>query len=400
MIKSITNNQQSLLRGLTAGLFALMLAVFAMPAQAQMDDGELPKIDFSVNLMQGAQYLIVDQTGNDDPQTGFHAARAGLNSSVQFSENVYGLLMLEAEPNDFAGIGAAGSLQPSVDFMILNLDVTDQLTIQTGTPVTGLMNFRGFSDGPVVQGNPLIGNSVADMITAGQGVKLIGSYGTFGFDVTVNRNFGESITTGAGGNTGVNLIAKARYTGAETFKIGGGIATATGAGVTDNGGPDDSPGSSDIIFANGDRENYNVNGATNTTATHANIPAGFIGQVDGKVMVAGADIDAWLGYGTESDVYGGNDDAYTAIFGGLGLKYDLTEDFYAAGRVSYAGETSEAVSSVDNTSTTRFQLGVGYMVYDKALLKVEYVNQSEGDTRISQVGNNWQGVSTELSFNF
>jgi hypothetical protein len=378
-----------------------MLAVFAMPAQAQMDDGELPKIDFSVNLMQGAQYLIVDQTGADDPQTGFHAARAGLNSSVQFSENVYGLLMLEAEPNDFAGASGAAIFQPQVDFMILNLDVTDQLTVQTGTPVTGLLNFRGFSDGPVTQSNPLIGNSIADMITAGQGVKLIGSYGTFGFDLTVNRNFGESITTSTGGNTGVNIIAKARYTGAETFKIGGGIATATGSGVAANGGAgDESPNNSSVIFAHGDRENYNVNGSTNTTATHANIPAGFIGQVDGKVMVAGADIDAWLGYGSNSDVYAGNDDGYTAFFGGLGLKYDLTDDFYAAGRFSYANETSEAVSNVDDTAMSRFQLGVGYMVYDKALLKVEYVNQSPSDTQLSAIGDSWQGVSTELSFNF
>jgi len=75
--------------------------------------------------MQSAQYLSLDQDGTD-PVAGFHAMRAGLNSSVQFSENVSGLLMLEAEPNDF-GQGLAGSLQPSVDFAVLNLQLSDQV---------------------------------------------------------------------------------------------------------------------------------------------------------------------------------------------------------------------------------------------------------------------------------
>ncbi len=384
------------LRSLCAGLFALLLLAAVQPAQAQMEDGELPKIDFSVNLMQSAQYLTFDA---GDPIAGFHAMRAGLNSSVQFSENVNGLLMLEAEPNDFAGIGASGSLQPSVDFAILNLQLNDNLTFQTGTPVTGLLNFRGFSDGPVVQGNPMIGNSLADMITAGQGVKLIGSFDTFGFDLTINRGFGEDLTAVNGTNTGVNVIAKARYTGSDLFKVGGGVGFSTGSGVGPNG-PDAS--GQGLIFANGDRENYNLGSQGSGTATHANIPSGTIAQIDGKFTAAGADADLWIGYATESDtqIYGDQD--FQALFGGVGLKYGFTDDFYAAGRFSYAGDQSEGASSVSNTAMSRIQLGVGYMVYDKALLKVEYVNQSEAEnSALSRVAaGDWQGVTTELSFNF
>jgi hypothetical protein len=385
-----------------SGLFALLLlAATAVPAQAQMDDGELPSIDFSVNLMQSAQYLSLDQDGTD-PVAGFHAMRAGLTSSVQFSENVNGLLMLQAEPNDFGGISAAGSLQPSVDFAILNLQLNDQLTLQAGTPVTGLLNFRGFSDGPVVQGNPMIGNSIADMITAGEGIKLIGSFETVGFDLTINRGFGEDLTGLNGGNTGVNIIGKVRFTGSDIFQFGGGVGLSTGSGVGPNG-PDNS--NQGLIFANGDRENYNLGsatGGTNTTVTHANMPSGTIAQVDGKITAAGADVDLWGGYATEGDtqIYGTDND-FQALFAGIGLKYDLTDDFYAAGRFSYAGDQSDAVSDADNTAMSRIQLGIGYMVYEKAMFKVEYVTQSEADNSgLSRISNDWQGVTTELSFNF
>ncbi len=396
---TISEPSNAFFQWLTASVFALLLLVAtAVPAQAQMEDGELPEIDFAVNLMQSAQYLSLDQDGTD-PVAGFHAMRAGLNSSVQFSENVSGLLMLEAEPNDF-GQGLAGSLQPSVDFAVLNLQLSDQVTFQAGTPVTGLLNFRGFSDGPVVQGNPMIGNSLADMITAGQGIKLIGSFETVGFDFTINRGFGEDLTAVDGTNTGLNFITKARFTGSDVFQVGGGVAFSTGSGVGPNG--PDADVNQGLIFANGDRENYNLGSAGSGTATHANMPSGTIAQVDAKITASGADVDLWGGYATEGDTqtYGTEND-FQALFGGIGLKYDLTDDFYAAGRFSYAGDGSDAVSDADNTTMSRFQLGIGYMVYDKALFKVEYVTQSEADnSRLSRVSSDWQGVTTELSFNF
>jgi len=384
------------LRALGAGLFALLLLTAVQPAQAQMEDGELPKIDFSVNLMQSGQFLSIDNnTGN---WHGFHQVRAGLVSSVQFSERVSGLLMLEAEPNDFGQNGFA----PAVDFVTLDLALTDELTLRTGTPVTGLINFRGFSDGPVVQGNPLIGNSPADMITAAHGVKLIGAYEAFGFDVTVNRSFLEDFSNGSGvATTGVNLIGKVRFTGSDMFKVGLGAATHTGNGVIPNGDQNGVPG---VVFANGDRENYNLanrNGASASTNTHVNMPASTIAQADAKIMSAGADIDAWLGYAVENDtpIYGDND--FSALFAGLGAKYSVAENFHLAGRFTYIGDQSEGASDVDHTAVSRTQLGFGYQVFDKALFKVEYVRQVEGgNTSLSRIGDNWSGVTTELSLNF
>jgi hypothetical protein len=376
------------------------MAAGALPAQAQMEDGELPEIDFAVNLMQSAQSISV----GDSPGavTGFHRARAGLNASVQFSENVSGLLMLEQEPNDFGGQFGLG---PSVDFMVMNLQVSEGLTVQAGTPVTGLMHFRGFSDGPVVQGNPLIGNSPADIITAGQGVKLIGSYGGFGFDLTAAKTFGEDLTTLNEGGTGVWLIGNATFAVSDVFQVGAGLAGATGQETMD--------------FARGDRENINlnVNGESqgsdaSSKNTHAALPdGGWITQVDAKITPSPLDIDLWGGYAQESDVAGTNSTA-AAAFGGLGAKVDISDSFYLAGRfviVSDQGDAIDDASGDPDGNLTRFEGGIGVELYDNALLKISGVTQSHGDSFDADQGtpvarpapaDSFAGVLTELSFSF
>lgn len=372
------------MRRTSVALFALLLMVATMsPAQAQMDDGELPKIDFAVNVMQSAQYISLDADGDPDPVTGFHRNRAGLNASVQFSENVSALVMLEQEPNDFGGTSDASQFQPQVDFLIMDVALSDELTFRTGTPVTGLMNFRGYSDGPVVQGNPLIGNSPADMITAGTGLKLIGAYDAFGFDFTINRGFGTTLTTRAGGGTGVNLIGKFRFTGSDTFQFGGGLATSTGT--------------SSLVFSSGDGENYRLSsGAGAARNTHAGIPGGTIFHADAKVTAGGADIDLWTGYGTDSQ----NDVTSAAFFGGVGLKFNISDNFYLAGRFTTVSDQSDNTPS--GSTLNRIQAGFGYKFFDKALFKVEGVNQSHGDAGITRPADadSFTGILTELSFNF
>ena len=397
IFRSLSNTFQ----WLTASLFALLLlAATAVPAQAQMEDGELPEIDFAVNLMQSAQSISVD--GFPGAVTGFHRARAGLNASVQFSENVSGLLMLEQEPNDFGGQFGLG---PSVDFMVMNLQVSEGLTVQAGTPVTGLMHFRGFSDGPVVQGNPLIGNSPADIITAGQGVKLIGSYGGFGFDLTAAKTFGEDLTTLNEGSTGVWLIGNATYAVSDVLQVGAGLAGATGQETMD--------------FARGDRENINLNPGQNggfsdaSKNTHAALPnGGWITQVDAKITPSPLDIDLWGGYAQDSEVNNTDSDA-AAIFGGLGAKVDISESFYLAGRFVIVNDQGDAIDNASGDpdgNLTRFEGGIGVELYENALLKVSGVTQSHGDDFNAAQGptpvtrpapaDSFAGVLTELSFSF
>jgi hypothetical protein len=398
-----TTQSANPLQYLMSGLFALLLlAATAVPAQAQMDDGEFPNFDFGVNLMQSAQIINLDVPNADpDPVGGFHRARAGLNLNAQFSENVSGLLLLEQEPNDFGGSFGLG---PSVDLMLMNLQVSEGLTVQAGTPVTGLMNFRGFSDGPAVQGNPLIGNSPADIITAGEGVKVIGSYGDFGFDLTMARTFGEDLSTQDGENDGIWLIGKATYAVSDVLSIGGGVATATAEQTMD--------------FARGDRENYNLspgqNGGTSDAAknTHAALPnGGTILHADAKITPDPLDVDLWGGLAQESEVDGSNSDA-SAAFGGLGAKLNVSESFYLAGRFTVVSDNGDAIddASGDPSGTlTRFQGGFGWYVFENALLKVEGVTQSHGDsfgaaqaTPVTRPApaDSFAGVLTELSFNF
>jgi len=376
--------------------FALFATASPVLAQSSDDESDYPSLDFGANIMQSGQWLVVDDNNPgaiEGEFSGFHQVRAGLNVTAQFSERANALIMIEAEPNDFGQNGFA----PAIDFAVLNLEVTDQLTLQTGTPVTGLINFRGFSDGPVVQGNPLIGNSPADMITAAHGIKLIGTYDTFGFDVTVNRSFAEDFTNTD--YTGGNFIGKVRYTGSEVVKVGFGAATHTGEGVPPNS-PEVQDNRNGLVFANGDRENYNLKGggATSSTHTHVNMPSGTIVQADAKVLPGNADGDLWLGYARDDEDAVGS--AFNqALFGGLGLKYDLTDRIYAAGRFTYVGNISSDAPD-EHSAVSRAQIGLGLEVYDRALLKVEGVRQVEGANSYGQIGNNWYGATAELSLNF
>lgn len=360
-----------------SGLCALfLLATTAVPAQAQMEDGELPEIDFAVNVMQSGQVLGVDDTNpspsinTDDLHAGFLRVRAGLNMSVQFHERVSALVMFEQEPNDF-GV----NFNPEVDFAVMDLKLSDGLTFRTGTPVTGLLKFRGYSDGPVVQGNPLIGNSPADIITAGQGVKLMGSYESVSFDLTVNRGFGESFHSG--GVTGVDLLANLTLQPSETFGVGVGVATATG--------------NKSLEASQGDGDNYNFPNA-GARAHHAALPGETIVQGDAMVNVSSLKVSTWGGYATA--------DNRTGYFVGVNTKASVSESFYLAGRVTYIQNTSDAVSDVDHTAMNRIQLGFGYNFFDAALFKVEGVRQVEGANSFGQIGNNWSGVMTELSYAF
>ncbi len=393
---TISRTSNAFSQWLTAGAFALLLLVAtAVPAQAQMDDGELPNVDISVQLQQSAQVISPDRSSNDDAVSGFNAARAGVNFSAQFSENVSGLLMLQSEPNDFGGLSGASQFQPQVDFMVMNLQVSEGLTVQAGTPVTGLLQFRGFSDGPDVQGNPLIGNSPADMITAGEGVKLIGSFDSFGFDLTINKGFGEVLSSPSGGNTGLNYIGKFAYTGSDILSVGAGVAFQSGK--------------QGIVFASGDGEHYNLNTAKvnedefNERAaifsrnTHAAFPNdGVIAQGNASITPS-ASFDANLWGGIAS----GDGDA-SAAYGGIGAKADVSESFYVAGRFTVASDQSDGLPDGADETLTRLQGGIGLMLYDKALLKVEGFTQSHGDTAITRPASmdGFAGVMTELSFSF
>ena len=409
MLNDHDTTQQStstLIRQACSSLLALLLvAATALPAQAQMEDGELPEIDFAVNVMQSAQWLGVDDTNPlkrdnlDDDHAGFHRVRAGLNLNVQFHERVSALVMIESEPNDFGGLDVSSQFEPQIDFAIMDVQLNDQLTFRAGTPVTGLFKFRGYTDGPVVQGNPVIGNSPADIITAGQGVKLLGSFESVGFDVTVNRGFGESFDSG--GTTGVDLLANLTIQPSDMYGVGLGVATATGNKL--------------LQAAAGDGENYNLTGgASASRETHAAMPGETIVQGDAMVNVPNIKVSAWGGFATgqiagstiNPAVNSLGDDAQAAYVG-VNAKLDATESVFFGLRGTLVSNISDeedaSVSSADfdeSSSLSRIEASVGFTFLDAAMLKVSGIRQVEGINSFGQIGNNWFGAATELSFAF
>ena len=372
-------------------LCVLGVSLSATPAIAQVSD-DFPTLDFSAKVMQGAQYLRTDDTGaaSDDAEFGFQRVRANLEISAQFHERISAFVDFGHEPNDFGDSG--GGFSPAVDYVALDLMLNDALTLRLGTPVTGLFNFRGYSDGAAVQANPLIGNSPIDFITAETGIQLVGSTGNVNFDLTATSpTFFETYDDG----TGLTLVAKGSVQASEQVSIGAGIAQGTSRTGVNN-----------MNLIGGDGENYNLPGR-GARFSHARILPGATAtllQADARAMTGPLTLDVWGGIGFEGDSYvngaivEGEDGQMW--WGGATAKIDATEQFFFATRASFADNTSDWASDLDDTSLFRLQVGVGYTFWDRAMLKVEFVSQDEGVNSPGQVGDNWYGGLAELSVGF
>lgn len=399
----------SLQRFIFVCISACLLNVGFAPTAAAQDDGIMSRLDFSVKGMQGVQYIRTDLDGDaasNDAEVGFQRLRYNLEVNADINERISLFVDLGHEPNDF-GTGG-NSFSPAVDYVALDLMLNDQLTLRLGTPVTGPFHFRGYSDGAATQGNPVIGNTPIDFITAQSGAALIGNLeGGFGFDVTVTSpTFFETFQPG----TGFSFIGKAKYA-TESYGIGAAIMKVTSqlrSGVQTS-------------WIRGDGENYNVLGVGQPNrGTHAFLNPGInplLLHADAMVKSGVIEADFWGGIMTEEHSFAtGSETGVTFVsnpgiatgasiveedsqmlFGGATLKLNATETFFVAGRLSYAANNSDWASDRDDTSLLRIQAGIGVSIFEKGLLKLEFVSQDEGINSPGQVGDNWYGVSTELS---
>lgn len=379
------------------------------PLAAAQDDGIMSRLDFSVKGMQGVQYVRTDldsAAASNDAEVGFQRLRYNLEVNADINERISLFVDLGHEPNDF-GTGG-NSFSPAVDYVALDLMLNDQLTLRLGTPVTGPFHFRGYSDGAATQGNPMIGNTPIDFITAQSGAALIGNLdGGFGFDVTVTSpTFFETFQPG----TGFSFIGKAKYA-TDSYGIGAAIMKVTSqlrSGVQTS-------------WIRGDGENYNVLGVGQPNrGTHAFLNPGInplLLHADAMVKSGIIEADVWGGIMTEEHSFAASangtitfvpndrlsesalivEEDSQMLFGGATIKLNATETFFVAGRLSYAANNSDWASDLDDTSLLRVQAGIGVSILEKGLLKVEFVSQDEGINSPGQVGDNWYGVSTELS---
>lgn len=391
-----------------AGLFMLAVGLAApIKAHAQADD-TFPTISFDARVMQSAQFLRTDFAGGEpasnNAEFGFHRVRANLEVSAQFHERVSAFIDFGHEPNDF-GTGG-NSFSPAVDYVALDLMLSETLTLRLGTPVTGLFNFRGYSDGAAVQGNPLIGNSPIDFVTAETGIQLVGSTDNAAFDLTVTTpDFFETFAPG----TGFTLVAKGSVNATENLSVGAGVAQGTNSGTLDRGSIDA------INLITGDGENYNLAGFGQPNRyTHAHLLPGAaptLLQVDARAMGGPLTLDVWGGIGFEGNSFAnGAGNATNARQGsgfvdvdsqmwwlGATAKLDATDRFFLSARGSYAANSSEWASELDETALYRIQAGFGFTFWEVGMMKFEFVTQDEGVNSPGQLGTSWYGGLAELS---
>ena len=80
-------------------------------------------------------------------------------------------------------------------------------------------------------------------------------------------------------------------------------------------------------------------------------------------------------------------------------QYILPEKLYVAARYAESENTSDLIEQTDN-EVTRLQVSAGYWINDRALWKVEYVNQDEGVNSGGQIGTGFDGITSEISVKF
>jgi hypothetical protein len=405
----------------TSGPGLLLLAtavasVLALPGAAAAQEGELrigdlPAIRFGVGLMQSAQFLQADDGAfhpeDAEASPGFHRLRFNLLLGMDVTDRIRATVDLGHEPNDFGA-----DFAPVVDYAVVDFLLNEALTFRMGMPVTGLFNFRGYSDGAYVQDNPLIGNSPADLVTAETGVKLLGTLDALSFDLTVTSpTFFEDF----GPERGLTLIGKA------STRLESGVGLGAGALLGTNGGQVGERPFGQVQrvgLVQGDGENYNFPGSpASSRDTHMGTVPGLdvrgihldaeLQRDDLPVLVRGwygrlwddySFVDADGDFTVQSQASGFAERESEVDFVGATVGVPLSPSVYAASRLTLVRNLSDWAG--DENRLTRFQAGIGHHFQDHALLKAEYVIQLEEADSPGQIGADWQGFLVELSVVF
>ena len=385
---------------------------------------------------QGA-FFPVDQ----DTDSGFERLRFNLELTFNITDNVFAFVDIAEEPNDFRNLDPFSLNQ---DFGFIDINLTGLAGRTTGPEIhfkagnIGVGTFDGlhsFSDGSVVQGNPLIGNSPASFGTAQSGVQLVLSNELNGLIESATADIAASIPSFGGESNpgrGYNLLTGIRLDGRNGFAFstrffagaGGDQLTDPVAGAAAGTFSLDGVQQDGLFFGDGDNyflaSNDTDRGDRSSRIFHQGQLPGvdaFILQFNGQyrpTFSEGTLIRAWGGF-AESDysfvdaagnqTSAGNpntvgvvEEESTIGFFGIGVQQYLVPDkFYLAGRYTTVNNTTDRV---DGGSLQRYQVGAGWFLDKRTLWKVEYVNQDEEDNSPGQIGNGFDGVVTELSVRF
>jgi len=407
------------------------LVCLCMQAQAaEFWDGRVKVAGY---LAQHWQSLEADgSTAAASAESGFSRLRLSLGFTYTVNERVGGYFEISEEPNDLGGAdfgGGSGLLQ---DLGWIDIKLSPEVTFRTGNLVTTLHNYIPYSDGGIVQGNPLIGNSPIDFITAEEGAQIIGNHSlsgnslvkSIGWDVAVsNARFFE--TGGFVDDQPYQFYGKLRFGMSHGFNIGGGVFFVDGSDQFTPGGGNgplaNGGGAASALFI-GDGDNYNLTGTVAASReTHVALIPGVeatLIQLDAKWDIPSTlhTLRLWGGYaeddwrhvdagGTQTTALNRVDPAADLVkqdselyyFGAEGV-FRFNDDVYAAVRYSYADNDSPG--AIGDTSLERIMIGAGWWFAERTLAKIEYVHQSEGDGGPGNINDDWDGVVGELSVSF
>ncbi|MDX2366891.1 MAG: hypothetical protein QNK36_00510 [Colwellia sp.] len=396
----------------------LALGITATATQAvEFMDGKLKINGAAMQSWQSAMEVDGTARAPQEAESGFHRLRYALHFNAQVTDTISVFAELAEEPNDFE------TFQISQDLAWIQF-AKDGLGLRVGNVISTTQNFIEYSDGAVVQSNPLIGNSPVDMITAEEGLWLYGAHDNITWDAVLSKpSFNTDFTKDSGYNFGLR----------GTFGFDNGLSVGAGLFVTNadlncdsNGNCTDNVNAAiGSLIAVGDGDNYEFGsdktGLTGTPGrgSHFAIVPGIsatIWQIDAQYKTENLKLNAY--YGIAQDDYSWADSGiagYRPVSGSftnkesevsfmsVKAKYDINKEFYVAARYSQSTNESEGISG--NDSLDRIQVGGGYWIEDKVLLKVEYVKQTEealsGGQSTDGTGEaEWDGFLAELSVSF
>lgn len=408
--------KKTIIAAKVAAIFALGITVSQAQAVEFMD-GKLKINGAAMQSWQSAMEVDGFARAPQEADSGFHRLRYALHFDVQVTETISVFAELAEEPNDFGNFNVAQDLA-WIQF------AKDGIGLRVGNVISTTQNFIEYSDGAVVQSNPLIGNSPVDMITAEEGLWLYGAHNKLTWDAVVSK---PSFATDLSKDSGYNYGLRGTYGFDNGLSFGAGlfITTAELNCDTDNACTDNVNAAIGSLIAVGDGDNYqfgsDADGLTGTPGRGSHfaiVPAinATIWQLDVQYKTENLQLNAY--YGQAQDDYSWADSGIAgyrpisgsftntdseASFISVKGKYDINESIYIAAR--YSQSTNESVGITSNDSLDRIQLGLGYWIADKVLLKVEYVKQTEEAFSGGQATNGegeaeWEGVLAELSVSF
>lgn len=407
-----------------ATMLPLLLASNSVTAETDLFGGKVKAGGYLAQQWQSA-FEVDGNAALAEADSGFNRLRVGLWFNVSIADRLSAFIELAEEPNDFGG---SDPFSISQDLAWVDYKLTDDVTLRIGNIVATTMNFIRYSDGAAVQGNPLVGNGSNDMITAEEGIWLLGAHDVGMGKLDWNFTFSKpSFFADFSKDSGYNFGLRSSLTTDSGFSIGAGYfkttgdancPTATTCTLSDGG-------AFNSLIGLGDGDNYEFN-TTNpsTRLTHVGvIPAisADIWQID--VMYAAKNFPLTLHgfYGQAKDDYsytpsagqtvgafGNNAGTFSQTeaeldFYGLFAQFKISDAVYLAAR--YTASSNETAGVTGGGDLDRIQAGIGYWLNDSTLIKAEYVRQDEeagagGGVCTQDINCDWDGFVIEGSVSF